>query len=134
MESREVLMRCSPLLCMLTKHYTLSTHFARPGKVAVFEFTTELLRDGKVTDAAYECMVKMFGARGTIELGAIISYYIMIAMTLRAHEVPLPPGKAPPLHSECATVPWNGEAALRDSRKKKHHLVSAFIRRGCRHP
>ena len=66
-------------------------------EVAVFDFTTELLRDGKVTDAAYESIVKTFGTRGTIELGAIIGYYIMIAMTLMAHDVPLPPGKALPL-------------------------------------
>lgn len=26
------------------------------------------------------------------------TYYIMVAMTLLAHEVPLPPGKTPPLN------------------------------------
>ncbi|MBI4192010.1 MAG: carboxymuconolactone decarboxylase family protein [Betaproteobacteria bacterium] len=71
----------------------------QPDEAAVFDFTTELLRNGKVSDAAYECTVKAFGTRSAIELGALIGYYIMIAMTLLAHEVPLPPGKAPPLRA-----------------------------------
>ncbi len=37
------------------------------------------------------------GPRGAVESGALIGYYIMIGMTLLAHEVPLPPGMAPPL-------------------------------------
>lgn len=66
-------------------------------ETAVYDFTTELLRNGKVSDTAYERMVNAFGTRGAIELGALIGYYIMIAMTLLAHEVSLPPGMAPPL-------------------------------------
>jgi 4-carboxymuconolactone decarboxylase len=42
-------------------------------------------------------VVKAFGTRGAVELGAMIGYYIMIGMTLLAHEVALPPGMAPPL-------------------------------------
>ena len=68
-------------------------------ETALFEFTTELLHHGKIPDAVYERAVKAFGTRGAIELGALIGYYIMIAMTLLAHEVPLPPGMAPPLRS-----------------------------------
>jgi 4-carboxymuconolactone decarboxylase len=71
----------------------------QPDETAVYDFTTGLLRDGKVADAIYECTVKAFGTRGAIELGALIGYYIMIAMTLLAHEVPLPPGMAPPLRA-----------------------------------
>jgi 4-carboxymuconolactone decarboxylase len=69
----------------------------QPDESAVFDFTTGLLSNGRVPDAAYECTVKAFGTRGAIELGALIGYYIMIAMTLLAHEVPLPPGKTPAL-------------------------------------
>jgi len=71
----------------------------QPDETAVYDFTTGLLRNGKVSDAVYETAVKAFGMRGAIELGALIGYYIMIAMTLLAHEVPLPPGKAPPLRA-----------------------------------
>ena len=69
----------------------------QPDEAAVYEFTTELLRDGKISDAAYDRVVKAFGTRGAVELGALIGYYIMIGMTLLAHEVALPPGMAPPL-------------------------------------
>lgn len=71
----------------------------QPDESAVFEFTSELLANGKVSDIAYQRAHKAFGARGTVELGALIGYYIMIAMTLLAHEVALPPGTAPPLAS-----------------------------------
>ena len=71
----------------------------QPDETAVFDFTTELLRKGKVTDSIYERIVKAFGTKGAIELGALIGYYIMIAMTLLAHEVTLPPGVAPPLRA-----------------------------------
>lgn len=66
-------------------------------EVAVFEFSTELLRHGKVSDASYEATVQLFGTRGAIELAALIGFYVMIALTLAAHEVPLPPGKPAPL-------------------------------------
>lgn len=71
----------------------------QPDESAVFDFSTELLRDAKISDTAYEGLVKVFGTRGAIELGALIGYYVMIAMTLAAHEVPLPPGKSPPLRA-----------------------------------
>ena len=69
----------------------------QPDEVAVYEFTTELLGNGKVSDVAYDRAVKAFGTRGAVELGALIGYYIMMGMTLLAHEVPLPSGMAPPL-------------------------------------
>jgi len=71
----------------------------QPDESAVFDFTSELLANGKVSDIAYERALKAFGARGVVELGALIGYYIMIAMTLLAHDVKLPPGTAPPLAS-----------------------------------
>ncbi|HEV8518935.1 MAG TPA: carboxymuconolactone decarboxylase family protein [Burkholderiales bacterium] len=69
----------------------------QPDEAAVYDFATELLRNGKVPDTVYEAVVQAFGTRGAIELGALIGYYIMIAMTLLAHEVALPPDKALPL-------------------------------------
>ena len=69
----------------------------QPDELTVYEFATELLANGKVSDAAYERVVKAFGTRGAVELAALIGYYIMIGMTLLAHEVALPPGMAPPL-------------------------------------
>ena len=65
-------------------------------EAAVYDYTSELLRDGKVSDAAYQRVVGLFGARGAVELAGLVGYYIMIAMTLLAHDVS-PPGNALPL-------------------------------------
>jgi 4-carboxymuconolactone decarboxylase len=66
-------------------------------EAAVYDFATELLRDGKVSDEAYARATQAFGVKGAVELAALIGYYIMIGMTLMAHEMPLPAGKEPPL-------------------------------------
>lgn len=66
-------------------------------EAAVYEFTAELLHRSKVSDGAYRRAVETFGSRGAVELAGLIGYYTMIAMTLLAHEVELPPGKAPAL-------------------------------------
>jgi 4-carboxymuconolactone decarboxylase len=34
---------------------------------------------------------------GVVELTALIGYYTMVAMTLNAHDIPLPDGATPPL-------------------------------------
>jgi 4-carboxymuconolactone decarboxylase len=48
-----------------------------------------------VSDAAYQRVVDQFKITGAVELAGLTGYYIMIAMTLLAHEVPLPAGTAP---------------------------------------
>jgi len=40
-------------------------------------------------------VVELFKVAGAVELAGLTGYYIMIAMTLLAHEVPLPAGTAP---------------------------------------
>jgi 4-carboxymuconolactone decarboxylase len=64
-------------------------------EAAVYDYATELLHAGEVSEAAYRRVVDAFGTRGAVELTGLIGYYTMIAMTLLAHEVPLPPGKNP---------------------------------------
>ena len=64
-------------------------------ETAVYDFASELVGKGKVSDAAYQRAVEAFGIKGAVELAGLIGYYIMIAMTLLAHEVPLPAGTAP---------------------------------------
>ena len=39
--------------------------------------------------------LERFGAVGVVELTALIGYYTMVAMTLNAHEIPLPDGATP---------------------------------------
>jgi 4-carboxymuconolactone decarboxylase len=56
----------------------------------IYEFSRELLEHGNVGDVAYAAVVDRWGAVGVVELGALVGYYSMVAMTLNAHRVPLP--------------------------------------------
>ena len=63
----------------------------------IYAFTRQLLRSGEVDSETYHRIEILFGARGVVELTALIGYYTMVSMTLNAHEIPLPDGVAPPL-------------------------------------
>jgi 4-carboxymuconolactone decarboxylase len=60
-------------------------------EAAVYGFARELLHHGTASDAAYDAIRERFGIIGIVELTALVGYYTMVAMTLNAHEVPLPP-------------------------------------------
>ena len=64
-------------------------------ETAVYDFVSELVAHNKVSDAAYQRVTELFKISGAVELAGLTGYYIMIAMTLLAHEVPLPAGTAP---------------------------------------
>ena len=57
---------------------------------------------------AGSCPRRPIGARstlgvvGVVELTALIGYYTMVAMTLNAHEFPLPAGAVPPFEPVAA--------------------------------
>ena len=59
-------------------------------QVAVYEFTRELLGFGHVSDDVYAKLIDAVDVVAAVELTAIIGYYSMVAMTLNAHDVPLP--------------------------------------------
>jgi len=69
----------------------------QPDESAVYDFSNELLRDRKISDETYKRLVAEFGTQGAIDLAALIGYYVMLAMTIFAHEIPLPEGTPPPL-------------------------------------
>jgi 4-carboxymuconolactone decarboxylase len=71
--------------------------FDDPDEAAVYEFARQIQLSGRVPEPAYRAVEKLFGARGVVELTAVIGYYTMVSMTLNAHEIPLPDGVAPPL-------------------------------------
>jgi len=56
----------------------------------VYAFSRELLHDGTVSDATYAVIVDRWDALGAVELTALVGYYSMVAMTLNAHQIPLP--------------------------------------------
>jgi 4-carboxymuconolactone decarboxylase len=55
----------------------------------------ELNRHKSIGDATYAAALARFGERTLVELTALVGYYTMVAMTLNAHEIPLPEGEQP---------------------------------------
>lgn len=62
---------------------------------AVVSYAVELNRLNSVSDATYARALASLGERGVVELTALIGYYTMVAMTLNAHEIPMPEGVQP---------------------------------------
>ena len=62
---------------------------------AIVQFATELNRHRSVSDATYARALALLDERREVELTALVGYYTMVAMTLNAHEIPLPEGVAP---------------------------------------
>jgi 4-carboxymuconolactone decarboxylase len=65
--------------------------------LAIYDFTAELLADKTVSEATYNKVLERWGVVGVVELTALIGYYAMVAMTLNAHDFPMPDGASPPL-------------------------------------
>lgn len=63
----------------------------------VYRYALELNRRKSVSDRTYAAALEHFGAQTLVELTALIGYYTMVAMTLNAHEIPLPAGVTPEL-------------------------------------
>jgi 4-carboxymuconolactone decarboxylase len=61
----------------------------------VVRYALELNRHNSVSDATYAAALARLGERTVVELTALVGYYTMVAMTLNAHEIPLPEGVAP---------------------------------------
>ena len=63
----------------------------------IHDFVTELQRTKRVPQPVYDKVLARWGINGVVELTALTGYYSMVAMTLNAHEFPLPDGVSPPL-------------------------------------
>jgi 4-carboxymuconolactone decarboxylase len=70
--------------------------FSDPLDVAVYDFASELQRSKHVGDETYQKIWDAFGTVGVVELTAVIGYYTMVAMTLNAHQIPMPAGAQAP--------------------------------------
>jgi 4-carboxymuconolactone decarboxylase len=70
----------------------------------VVQVATELNAFNSVSDATYADALARLGERTLVELVALVGYYTMVAMTLNAHEIPLPEGVAP-------AFPWPQQGA-----------------------
>lgn len=71
--------------------------FGADDQQIVYDFVTELLRDHAIGEVTYQRALDTLGTVGVVELTALAGYYVMVAMTLNAHELPLPAGAKPPL-------------------------------------
>jgi 4-carboxymuconolactone decarboxylase len=65
--------------------------------LAIHDFARELNDSNAVGEGTYRKALERFGVAGVVELTALVGYYTMVAMTLNAHEIPLPDGAEPPL-------------------------------------
>jgi 4-carboxymuconolactone decarboxylase len=65
----------------------------------------ELNRSNSVADGTYAAALARLGERRLVELVALVGYYTMVAMTLNAHEIPLPEGVAPAFPLPQASMP-----------------------------
>ncbi|MCC7083273.1 MAG: carboxymuconolactone decarboxylase family protein [Burkholderiales bacterium] len=63
--------------------------FEQADEEAIYDFCMQLHAQHAVSDAAYARAQKLFGTPGVVELTALFGYYVMVAMTLLAHEMPL---------------------------------------------
>ena len=61
----------------------------------VYNFVTELLSTGGVSDANYQPAVGRFGERGVMDLVGGVGYYSLVSMVLNVAQVQLPPGETP---------------------------------------
>ena len=67
--------------------------FADQADLDVYEFARELQQNGQVSEERYDAVKQRWDTRGVVELVAVIGYYVMVSMTLNAHQLPLPEGK-----------------------------------------
>jgi 4-carboxymuconolactone decarboxylase len=71
--------------------------FTQSDEEAIYDYCMELFEHHAVSDKSHARVCELFGIPGVVELTALIGYYSMVAMTIIAHEMPLPEGVRPPL-------------------------------------
>jgi 4-carboxymuconolactone decarboxylase len=74
---------------------------ARPSVIrsderAVYRFSHELLETKRISEGAYEDVVKAIGTEGAVELVGILGYYTLICMTINAFEIAVTNGAQEP--------------------------------------
>ena len=55
-------------------------------------YTTELLRDRKISDATFNAVKGKWGDKGVVDVTALIGHYLLVAQILAAFNVELAPG------------------------------------------
>ena len=65
-------------------------------EAAVYALAHELIETRQVSEATYRRAAAVLNSAALVDLVGVIGYYTLIAMTIKAFEVPLPPGAADP--------------------------------------
>ncbi len=55
-----------------------------------YDFSIELHRNKRVSDATYARALKRFGEKGVIDLAGINGYYTFLAMAMNTSRMPIP--------------------------------------------
>lgn len=55
-----------------------------------YDFTTELIRNKRVSDATYDRALKRFGEIGVLDISGIGGYYTLLAMEMNTTRMPIP--------------------------------------------
>jgi 4-carboxymuconolactone decarboxylase len=69
--------------------------FTRPDEKAIYEAVTSLLKTNRISDAAYQALLKEFGLELTIDIVSCAGLYCLIGAIINAFEVPTPNGEKP---------------------------------------
>ena len=69
--------------------------FERRDEESVYNYTFELLRDHFVEDDVFSATAEHLGSRGVTELTIVIGYYSLVALSLNAFRIPVPPNLRP---------------------------------------
>jgi 4-carboxymuconolactone decarboxylase len=91
-ESEKIGIEANIIEAILAQH---EPTFASADEALVYRFALELNRSKSVSDSTYAQALTRFGERTLVELTALVGYYTLVAMTLNAHEIPLPDGVTP---------------------------------------
>ena len=70
--------------------------FSSAEDAAVYDYCSELFETKFVSDAVYQRTLAAIATRGIVELTALVGYYAMVAMSVNAHQLPIPPVKPKP--------------------------------------
>ena len=71
--------------------------FEKEDEEAIYDYLTELFENHAISDKTHARAKALFGVPGVTEMTLLSGYYGVVAMTLLAHEMPLPEGVKPPL-------------------------------------
>ena len=70
-------------------------NFTREDERLVYDITLELNSTRSLSEATYGRGITMFGEQALVELVSAVGFYVMVAMTLNAFEVPVPGNRKP---------------------------------------